>query len=447
MIDLVSLIEQTTGVSLRKIANNRLNGIEYCGACPYCGTGIDRFHVFPEAPKPHWFCRVCDKSGDAIDILRHFKNLPFVEACQELGIKTDGDIKRETSMLFDDEPPCKEWQNMARTLIERAQRFLWKDKARHALDYLRGRGLTDETIHKAQLGYIPLIDGKWFQSPFSDWGLTNEMLSERQKEKGCVRIPNGILIPWESDNQIWKLAVKRFEASKKNEPKYGQTIGSREGMYNSDSLARGKPVLLCEGEFDVLSAIQEAGNLIAPIGTGSAQKGRLPLWIARIASLASQVLIGFDNDDNQAGDEGASFWKDVFGDRAMRWPPYSHDINDMLREGKDIRRWIETGLSIAALPIQPPAREKAAVEPFRCVACQRDLYAYEGQAYIDENDKPFCETCWEKQTPLLACSKCGGLNTALYPGAIMCYRCQFQTMKLATFTTPQPHIATWTTRR
>ncbi len=380
VIDLVSLIEQTTAFHKIGQANNHLNGVEYWGVCPYCGTGNDRFHVFPEATKPHFWCRICGKTGDHIDILRHFKSLSYVEACEELGVEPGDTILHAAPMFFDDQPPCKEWEDMARTLIERAQRFLWKDKARHALDYLRGRGLTDETIVNAQLGYIPLIDGKWFQSSFSDWGLTDEMLSEKQKAKGCVRVPNGILIPWIADGHIWKLAIKRFEASG-DEPKYGQVIGSKDALYGSDSLTRGKPVLLLEGEFDVLSALQEAGDLIIPIGTGSANKlFDMPLWIARIATYASVVLIGFDKDENQAGNMASQQWLQLFAN-SERWLPYSHDVNDMLQEGKDIRAWIETGLNIATTPQKPPAREE---EPFIdcCVGCKRDLNNYDEEASV-----------------------------------------------------------------
>jgi len=318
--------------------------------------------------------------------------MTYPEACAELGIETGSTISHAAPMFFDDEPPCKAWQDFARMLIEKAEKYLWSDQGHTALAYLKKRGFVDATIRNAHLGYIPLArDGKWFTRSFADWGLTDEMLSEKQKEKGNVKVPPGILIPWQADEQVWKLAIKRFEA-KLDEMRYGQVVGSKDALFGSDGLARGKPVLLCEGEFDALSALQEANDLISPIATGSAVKGRLPLWIARIATYASQVLLGFDSDN--AGSEAIAYWHDIFGDKAVVWPPYSHDINQMLQDGKNIRQWVETGLSIATTPLQPLAREVVA-EPFICSGCQCDLNNPEINRFVDDDEHFYCEKCWQ----------------------------------------------------
>src|SRR5579859_7860699 len=270
-------------------------------------------------------------------------------------------------------------------LVSMAEKYLW-EKAPHAVCYLLKRGFTEETIRRAKLGYIPLgKDGKWFTRSFADWGLTDDMLTEKQKEKGCVKVPPGILIPWFADNHLWKLAIKRFEASDK-EMKYGQVIGSKDALYNADSLARGKPVILCEGEFDVLSVVQEAGDLAAVIGTGSAQKGRLPLWIARIASLATIKLLSFDLDE--AGTDACQYWHETFSD-TMVWLPFSHDINDMLKEKKDIRSWVQTGLEIATYKPAQPERRGVAFDTLseECCICGKEVdhYSLDYVAYCEEH--------------------------------------------------------------
>lgn len=447
MIDLNALIEREASTRLTRVATT--GGGEYAGPCPWCG-GVDRLRVWPFSERPHYWCRGCEASGDAIQFLKDYKHLSYVEACQELDIAPGDTQQHETPLFFDDQPPCKAWQDMARALMERAERFLWKNKARAALDYLLKRGFTEATIKQAHLGFIPLVDGKWFTSPFSGWGLTDDMLSDKQREKGCVRVPSGILIPWQADGQVWKLAMKRFEAGK-DEPKYGQVIGSKDALYCVDSsLTRGKPVLLCEGEFDCLSVSQEAGDLIAPIATGSASKGRIPLWIAKVATTASQVLLCFDLD--LAGSEAAAYWKETFGEKAMPWPPQRHDINDMLQaERPTIRQWITTGLSIATVPLRPLARGEARDdEPFFCTLCRCDLYVYEGQAYYSAEGQPYCDNCWviqaappppaSRPTDWLICSQCRQC-TSCYHHDDVCGDCWFASQPKAAVS--QLPFVTW----
>src|SRR5690348_7232489 len=77
----------------RKKANT--HGGEFCTSCPWCGTGNDRFCVWPyrlEAegnPTTHW-CRVCKESGDVISFIEYAENLSFPEACRALNIELNG---------------------------------------------------------------------------------------------------------------------------------------------------------------------------------------------------------------------------------------------------------------------------------------------------------------------------------------------------------------------
>ena len=403
-IDLVSLLEQNTGFRAIGTANNRLHGKEYWGMCPYCSTGNDRFHVFPESAKPHWFCRVCKRSGDHIDVLTEFRGMSYVEACQELGLEPGQSVSLEASMMYDDAPPPEKWQSMGRTLLARAEQYLWST-AHHALEYLLKRGFSETTIKNARLGYIPLLpNGSWFTRSFEDWGLDETQLTSKQREKGCVRVPPGLIIPWENSGILWKLAIKRFEAGP-NEQRYGQVVGSRDTLFNLDSLARNKPVVLCEGELDCLSVLQEARDLVVPLATGSTSKARIPMLVAQIASLASCSLIAFDSD--QAGDQASSFWLETLP-KSMRWIPFSHDCNQMLQDGLSIRDWIQMGLSILEVKPDESPLQGTTIEDtlsLTCSVCNNpvEYYSPEGTA--------FCGECWQKlyvsTTKTQHCVQCG----------------------------------------
>jgi DNA primase len=402
IVDLVSLIEQHAPTRLQKMATS--HGGEYAGMCPWC-QGTDRFRVWPFSERPHYWCRGCGKAGDHIAFLMEWCNMSFVNACQELGIEPGETISHAAPMFFDDDPPPKKWQEMAELVVLSAEKYLW-NKAPHALEYLRKRGFSDETIQQARLGYVPLTkDGTWYQKPFDAWGLTDEMLSEKQRQKGCVKVPPGILIPWYADNNIWKLAIKRFEASEK-EMKYGQVIGSKDALYGSDRLQRNKPVVLVEGEFDALSIVQSARDLVAPIATGSTEKARRPLWIAKLASFAKCTLVSFDND--VAGDTASKDWLETLPN-SMRWIPFSHDCNDMLKEGKSIRKWLEMGLNLTEKPSakeEQPLQGSAENEDTLSLVCSQ---CGDPVDYYDEKGTAFCEQHWNKPQPpkpLNKCKKC-----------------------------------------
>lgn len=57
-------------------------GGEYAGPCPVkstCnGSGEDRFHIWPEQDDHgSWWCRKCEKGGDAIQFLMDVEGLSF----------------------------------------------------------------------------------------------------------------------------------------------------------------------------------------------------------------------------------------------------------------------------------------------------------------------------------------------------------------------------------
>ena len=67
-VDLVSLLGRDT--TLKYVATTDKG--EWAGPCPVCG-GRDRFRVWPNADKPHFWCRDtdggkgCDFQGDCFD--------------------------------------------------------------------------------------------------------------------------------------------------------------------------------------------------------------------------------------------------------------------------------------------------------------------------------------------------------------------------------------------
>src|SRR6059058_4170124 len=88
-MNLLELLTRDT--RLRRMAST--HGGEYAGPCPFCG-GRDRFRVWPNAPRPRYWCRGCGKHGDAIQYLRDHDGLSFREAQAQVGTAYKGPEQR-----------------------------------------------------------------------------------------------------------------------------------------------------------------------------------------------------------------------------------------------------------------------------------------------------------------------------------------------------------------
>ena len=138
------------------------NGGEWKGPCPFCG-GDDRFTVQPYAkPYPLWWCRQCSRAWDTVigyiakrDNLDPSKHDDLVEISR----RAVGDVPTTTSPRPAPppkpayQPPAVDWQAAANQVITECESSLWQPKYIKVLDYLRGRGLQDNTIKCFRLGY------------------------------------------------------------------------------------------------------------------------------------------------------------------------------------------------------------------------------------------------------------------------------------------------------
>jgi DNA primase len=363
----LSLIGQYTDI--KKVSS--VSGGEYAGPCPACG-GDDRFRLWPAHPvgKLRWWCRGCERSGDDVDFLR----LVGEDAAASNLLRDrlgDSVMRREyiaegTRYALADaalgrdrrgyapgsgryKPPSLQWQRRAGEFLRYARDQLWNGPDPWPLDYLRGRGLSDALIEAAELGYNP----KPMHDKPERWGL------EPADGKKGVWLGQGIVIPWEIDEELWRLNVRlRFPIKDRKTGKQTKYLGPRglaNGLYGADTLGISRPAILVEGEIDALTIAQYAGDLVSVAATGSTHGARLARWVACL-SLPPLVLVAFDNDpETAAGDAAAAWWLDTLAN-ARRWRPYWRDVNQMARDGASVRGWVEAGLS-QATELSPAARQ------------------------------------------------------------------------------------------
>jgi DNA primase len=316
---------------LKKVAST--HGGEYAGSCPWCG-GCDRFRVWPHGDRPGYWCRQCNRNGDATQYLQDRHGVTYREACARLGLPLDA---RPTPLQAQAPtppplaiPPHHAWQARALAFVERCEQTLWTPEGAPALDYLHRRGLLDDTIQAARLGYHPTE--RWEHPDL--WGLP----PEHQK----IHLLQGIVFPWYVGSELWRVLFRREGDDIPKEERYRPIAGGGNTLYQVDTLRPNAPAMVVEGVLDALAVWQEAGDLIAVVAAGTTW-GRLERWIGRL-DLASTVLIALDAD--QAGDTASDWWLKALGSQAKRWWPYWDDPAAMRQDGADLRTWVREGLGI-----------------------------------------------------------------------------------------------------
>lgn len=392
-IDLVALIEQHAAIRFGKAVSREEKQTRKGGPCPFCGLGQDRFAVFVNEVPQHYYCGIhgngCGAHGDALTFVREYLLIDnYHEACEFLDIEPDSQYTgpAHRNAHTDEEPPCKKWQEQAELFCMQCKSLLWSDEGLPALNWLRARGLDDATIKLAGLG-LNLVQG---QRAAKEWG-----------EEKDLWIDRGIVIPWSVNGAIWKVNIRRSDkdiarenarlraqGKKENAAKYRQIRGGTNGLYGVDTIQPGQPLVLVEGEFDRLATLQATDRQVAVVATGSTGNGRGKLWIEAIEQ-AVPILIAFDDDENKAGDNAATFWDEQIP-QAIRWTPWSHDINDMLLHGQDISKWITLGRDVYQAMQTPVQIEEPAPV---CVECGTPITDESRDFSFTDDGICYCSQC------------------------------------------------------
>ena len=342
-VNLLALIGRDT--PLRKVAATR--GGEYAGPCPFCG-GTDRFRVQPALPDGgRWWCRRCgdDHWQDAIAYLQRRDGLSFPEACAALADRPAAwptTVTRPLKILkialtpTEVEPePTPAWRAAAAQVVRRCSAALWTDPAARARAWLAGRGLTEPTLRRWQVGYQP-----------------------HDAELAGLWVPRGIVLPWRVGGELWQLKVRRPTAPTPTPcpvgarsprpiprpagPKYTSVGGGHPLLFGADTLPGRAVAVLCEGELDAMLLDQEAGDLVGVATLGSCD--RLPGPRARALLLPiPRLLVAYDAD--APGERGARRLLAVSPRLRRLQLPAGHDLTELQQRGGDLRAWLAPALA------------------------------------------------------------------------------------------------------
>ncbi len=302
-IDIVDLVSET--VQLRRSGKN------YTGFCPFhSNTRTPAFAVFQDTGT--WRCfGECNEGGDIFGYIMKKEGWDFAEALRFLAEKAGVQLKPPTP---EEQAAAEEHDNL-RQLLEDAVTFfrhqlLNTPPGHQALEYLKKRGLKDDTIEAFGLGYAP---NSWeaLTSHFRSRHVSERELLEAglvsERESGGVhdRFRHRITFPIRDERGRMAGFGARI-LNPEDVPKFlnsPQTPVFDKGrlLYGLDrarkAIRAGEQAVIVEGYLDVI-ALHQAGfeQAVSPMGTALTEH-----QMRLLKRLAHRIVLALDPD--AAGDK------------------------------------------------------------------------------------------------------------------------------------------------
>lgn len=288
-------------------------GINFRANCPFHHEKTPSFVVSPE--KQIWHCFGCSKGGDVLSFVMEMEGLSFVETLRSLAPKAGVTLTRQN-------PEIASQRNRLLDIIEISKNYyhrvlLESSDAESARQYLRERGLTDETISDWQIGFSP-----------SSWDDLINLLKKRGyndneiflsgmsvKKEGTGRFYNRfrgrIMFPINDINGNAVAFTARVSPENEETEKMGKYVNSPQTMiYDKSGILFGLDkakqeikkqdlAILMEGQMDVITAHQNGyKNVVASSGTALTEN-----QIIILKRYSNNISLSFDMD--KAGEMAA----------------------------------------------------------------------------------------------------------------------------------------------
>lgn len=265
-------------------------GREYKACCPFHKEKSPSFTVNDQ--KGFFHCFGCGAHGDIVGFTMRADNRSFPEAVEYLANLAGLPVPQSSP----EEAQRYEREKNLYTLIEDAARWfeeqLFTPAGKQALDYARGRGLSDESIARFRLGFAP-SDGQSLIKMLGAKGYTPQQMmdaglaKQAENEQRIYSFFRGRLIFPVGDRRgrVVAFGARLLEG---DGPKYinsaDHSLFHKGQLLYGFSRARaaaadGKPIIITEGYMDVIRLV-EAGfvGAVAPLGTALTEEQMQLVW-------------------------------------------------------------------------------------------------------------------------------------------------------------------------
>lgn len=279
-------------------------GTSYMGLCPFHNEKTPSFSVHPARQTYH--CFGCGASGDVFNFLMEYEKLSFKEAVRTLAVRAGIEIPTE-DVSEEKKKEISEKSRLFDIQKEAAKFYLFKlrtPEGRIASEYLKNRGLSDETIKSFALGYSGR-DGSGLYQYLKEKGYTDALLKEsglftwdEKRNTMSEKFWNRVMFPiMDINRKVIGFGGRVFGDAKPkylNSPETKLFDKSRNlyGLYAARA-SRQKNIIICEGYMDVIS-LHQAGftNAVASLGTALTSQ-----QAALLHRYTKEVLLMYDSDE------------------------------------------------------------------------------------------------------------------------------------------------------
>ena len=319
-------------------------GSSYFGLCPFHNEKSPSFSVSPG--KQMYYCFGCGAGGNVFTFIMEYENYTFVEALKHLAERAgvtlpEAEYSKEAKAAADLRTTLLEIQKKAAAFYYYQLR---QDVGKQGMAYLKGRELSDETIHKFGLGCSPKYSGALYQylknKGYSDAHLKESGLFNVDERRGMQdKFWNRVMFPiMDVNNRVIGFGGRVMGDAK---PKYlnspeTKIFDKSRNLYglNIARTSRKSYLIICEGYMDVIS-MHQAGftNAVASLGT-ALTSGHASL----MSRYTKEVLLTYDSDEagQKAALRGIPILKAAgIRPRVVNLAPYKDPDEFIKAEGKE----------------------------------------------------------------------------------------------------------------
>ena len=278
------------------------SGRQMKGCCPFHNEKTPSFYVYEDG---QYHCFGCGAHGDAISFVMQSEGAGFMEAVERLAAEAGMEVPKPSPEAAEAERRRLDLGAVLEAAQSAFQRRLLLPEGRQALAYLRGRGLSEDTIRRFGLGWSGEGRGALAADLGRD-GVTPDQLVDgglmrRDDETGRMSdlFFNRVIFPIR--DRRGRVISFGGRTLGDGQPKYVNgpetaLFSKRRTLYGLD-LAReavrgGAGLLVVEGYMDVIALAQAGiGGAVAPLGTALTEEQLEELW-----RLSPTPILCFDGD-------------------------------------------------------------------------------------------------------------------------------------------------------